>query len=86
MSSPQFTMGFEGFGTRKPRNKRRYGSKDPRKNQNPSVMDRIRARRRDELEDDKYFDDFDDDLDLDDEEELADIDDDDGSWSFEDDL
>lgn len=82
MSSHQFAMGVEGFGTGKPRNKRRFGDKAPRRKEKLNVLDRIRCRRRDD-DDDKYLDDFDDDLDLDDEDEAADYDEDD-AWSFED--
>ena len=84
MNSPEQTMGVEGFGTGKPRNKRRYSAKGPKKK--PSVLDRVRARRRDELEDDKYVENLDDDLDIDDEDEFADPDDDDDAWDFEDDV
>jgi hypothetical protein len=72
------------YGGNKPRNKRRYGGKNQRKN--PSVMDGIRARRNNPPRDDDYLDDFDGDTEKFEEiEDFEDFDDDVDAWEFEDD-
>ena len=85
MTDRQFARDAGESGTRKPRNKRRYGARNQRKK--PSVMERIRARRNNPPKDDDFLDDFDGDTEfLDDIEDLEDFDEDVDAWEFEDDI
>lgn len=83
MTERQFARSAGESGERKPRNKRRYGGKNKK---NPSVMERIRARRNNPPRDDDYLDDFDGDTEKFEEiEDFEDFDDDVDAWEFEDD-
>lgn len=85
MTDRHFARNAGDTGSRKPRNKRRYGGKNQR--MKASDMERIQARRNSPPKDDDFLDDFDGDTEfIDDIEDFGDFDDDVGAWEFEDEV
>ena len=83
MSDPHIARGAHESGSGKPRNKRRFGGKNPKRKQKPSVLERLRAQRQDKFDDD-YLEDLDDDFELEDDDESAEYDGYEDGWLFED--
>lgn len=86
MSDLQFSRGGDDLDPGKPRNKRRFGGKSPKKKQKSGVVDRVRARRKTQDEDDDFLETLDDDLDVDvEEEDLDEFEGYEDGWEFEED-